>query len=84
LLTAQRGLLCHFEGGHHWSLNPGFGKRSIAYAHKGAYGRAISDWSHWQWIKYGFIGIATRLFVLVLTIGFGFWLKRFQQQANVQ
>jgi tetratricopeptide (TPR) repeat protein len=61
-------------------INPrfgfGFGKRSIAYAHKGAYGLAISDWSRWLWLKYGFLGITIRLFILVLTIGLGFWLKR--------
>ena len=62
----------------------GFGKRSIVYARKGEYGRSISDWSRWLWLKYGFLGITIRLFILVLTVGLGFWLKRFRQEANVQ
>jgi tetratricopeptide (TPR) repeat protein len=61
-----------------------FGKRSIAYAHKGAYGRSISDWSRWLWLKYGFLGITIRLFIPVLTIRLGFWLKRFRQEVDAQ
>jgi tetratricopeptide (TPR) repeat protein len=69
-------------------INPKFGVgfrfRGIAYAHKEAYLRAIADWSRWLWLKHGPIGITIRLFMLALTIGLGFWLKRFRQEVNVQ
>jgi tetratricopeptide (TPR) repeat protein len=68
-------------------INPKFGVgfrfRSIAYSHKGAYRRAIADWSRWLWLRHGPLGITIRLSILAVTIGFGFGLTRFRQEANV-
>ena len=61
-------------------LGVGFRFRSIAYMHKDDYRRAIADWSRWLWLKHGPLGIAIRLFILTLTIGLGFALKRFNKR----
>jgi len=47
--------------------------------HKGDYLSAMADYGHFLWLKFGILGIAIRLCILILAIALGFAFKRFRK-----
>ena len=45
-----------------------FRARSEAYMHKGEYFRGMADHGHFLWLKFGILGIAIRLCIIVFLI----------------
>jgi len=61
-----------------------FLNRSLAYARRGDYLRAMADRGHFLWLKFGILGITIRLCILAFAVAlaFGFGFKRLRANSR--